>query len=89
MYRYLAGDQFRGRVQGIVEAFTELQDQTNRERRAMEKIWKEREKQIERVITNTAGMYGEMRGLIGQTMPEIVALTLEGVAGLLEANQTQ
>ena len=87
MYRYLAGDQFRQRVQGIVEAFTEMQDQLNRERRAMERLWKEREKQIERVITNTVGMYGEMRGIVGATMPEIPALTLEGTAGLLESEQ--
>lgn len=81
MYRYLASDQFRSR---IVEAFTELQDQVNRERRAMERLWKEREKQIERMITNTVGMYGEMRGIVGATMPEIPALTLEGITGLLE-----
>jgi hypothetical protein len=87
MYRYLAGDQFRQRVQGIVEAFTEMQDQVNRERRAMERLWKEREKQIERVVTNTVGMYGEMRGLVGATMPEIAALTLEGAVGLLENGQ--
>ncbi len=84
MYRYLAGDPFRGRVEGIVEAFTQMQDQLNRERRAMERLWKEREKQIERVITNTVGMYGEMRGIVGASMAEIPALTLEGVAGLLE-----
>jgi hypothetical protein len=85
LYRYLAGDQFRARVQGIVEAFTELQDQVNRERRAMERLWKEREKQIEGVITNTVGMYGEMRGIVGASLPEIPGLTLEGVAGLLKA----
>ena len=50
----------------------------------MEKLWKEREKQIERVIVNTVGMYGEMRGIAGASLPEIPALTLEGVAGLLE-----
>lgn len=82
IYRYLAGDQFRQKVQGIVEAFTALQDQLARERRAMEKLWKEREKQIDRVITNTVGMYGEMSGILGASMPEIPALTLE--AGLLE-----
>lgn len=87
LYRYLAGDQFRQRVQGIVEAFTEMQDQVNRERRAMERLWKEREKQIERVITNTAGMYGEMRGIAGATMPEIPALALERTAGLLEERE--
>ena len=87
LYRYLAGDQFQQRVQGIVEAFTQMQDQVNRERRALERLWKEREKQIERVITNTVGMYGEMRGIVGATMPEIPALMLEGAAGLLEARE--
>lgn len=82
LYRYLAGDQFRQKVQGIVEGFTALQDQLARERRAMEKLWKEREKQIERVITNTVGMYGEMTGILGASMPEIPALTLE--AGLFD-----
>jgi hypothetical protein len=84
LYHYLAGDQFRQKVQGIVEGFTALQDQLARERRAMEKLWKEREKQIERVITNTVGMYGEMSGILGASMPEIPVLTLE--AGLLEGD---
>lgn len=84
LYRYLAGDQFCAKVQGIVEAFSALQDELQRERRAMERIWKEREKQIERVVLNTVGMYGEMRGIVGSSLPEIPALTLEGAAGLLE-----
>ncbi|MBU0498648.1 MAG: DUF2130 domain-containing protein [Gammaproteobacteria bacterium] len=84
IYRYLAGDPFRQKVSGIVEAFTALQDQLQRERRAMEKQWKEREKQIERVIINTVGMYGEMSGILGGSLPEIPALSLEGMAGLVE-----
>lgn len=82
LYAYLAGDQFRHKIQGIVEGFTALQDQLARERRAMEKLWKEREKQIERVITSTVGMYGEMSGILGSSLAEIPALSLE--AGLLE-----
>lgn len=77
LYRYLTGDPFRHKIQGIVEAFTALQDQLNRERRAMEKQWKEREKQIERVVLNTVGMYGEMRGIVGTSLPQIPALELE------------
>lgn len=84
LYQYLAGDAFRHKVTGIVEAFTALQEQLARERRAMEKIWKEREKQIERVILNTVGMYGEMRGILGGSLPDIPALSLEGPAGLLD-----
>lgn len=88
LYRYLSGDAFRHRVTGIVEAFAAMQDQLARERRAMERIWKEREKQIERVIVNTVGMYGEMRGILGGGLPEIPQLTLEGVAGLIETSDT-
>lgn len=84
LYRYLSGDAFRQKVTGIVEAFTALHDQLARERRAMEKLWKEREKQIERVVANTVGMYGEMRGILGGGLPEIPQLSLEGAAGLLE-----
>lgn len=83
LYRYLAGDQFRGRVEAIVEAFTALQTQLNRERLAMERLWKEREKQIERVLANTAGMYGEMRGIVGSSLPDMAALELEPVAGMV------
>lgn len=50
----------------------------------MEKIWKDRKKQIERVIANTVGMYGEMSGIPGGGLPEIPALSQDGVAGLLE-----
>ncbi len=89
LYRYLAGAQFRQRVQGIVEAFTALQTQLLRERRAMEKLWKEREKQIECVITNTVGMYGEMRGIVGASLPEIPALELDPDAEPLLEDQRE
>lgn len=80
LYRYLAGDAFRHRVEAIVEAFAAMKSDLDRERRAMERIWKEREKQLERVIGATAGMYGELRGTIGQSMPAIAALELDDAA---------
>ena len=52
----------------MVEAFTSLQDQLQRERRAMEKTSKEREKQIERVINNSVDRYGDTQGVIGGKM---------------------
>jgi len=54
-----------------------MQEQINRERRAMGKQWKEREKQIERVVKNTVGLYGDMQGIIGGQIPEIPALELK------------
>lgn len=77
MFNYLSGDEFRQRVEAIVETFSSMQEQLNKERRAMERIWKEREKQIQRITTNTIGMYGDVRGIIGSSVQSIPALELE------------
>ena len=78
LYQYLAGVEFKQKIEGIVEAFTSMQDQLNKERRAMERHWKQREKEIERVIKNTVGLYGDMQGIIGGQIPAIPALELDG-----------
>lgn len=87
VYQYLSGDAFRQKVEAIVETFVGMQEQLNREKRAYARIWKEREKQIERIIENTAGMYGDVRGLIGSSVPEIQGLTLEGDGLLLDVEE--
>ena len=78
LYRYLAGAEFKQKIEGIVEAFSSMQDQLNQERRAMERHWKQREKQIQRVVKNTVGLYGDMQGIIGGQIPAIPALELDG-----------
>lgn len=77
LYQYLAGDEFRHRIEAIVEAFTAMRAQLDKERRAMQRHWAEREKQIERVIGSTTGMYGALQGIIGQGLPAIAALELD------------
>ncbi|MGD8257456.1 MAG: DUF2130 domain-containing protein [Desulfobacterales bacterium] len=77
LYQYLAGVEFKQKIEGIVEAFTSMQDQLNKERRAMERHWKQREKEIERVVKNTVGLYGDMQGIIGGQIPAIPALELD------------
>lgn len=86
LYRYLAGDEFRHRVEAIVEAFTAIRAQLDKERRAMNKHWAEREKQIERVITSTTGMYGALQGIIGQGLAAIPALEMDDTP-LLEGEE--
>lgn len=86
LYQYLAGDEFRHRVEAIVEAFSALRVQLDKERRAMHKHWAEREKQIERVITSTTGMYGALQGIIGQGLASIPALELDDTP-LLEGEE--
>ena len=89
VYQYLSGDAFRHKVEAIVETFVGMQEQLNKEKRAYARLWKEREKQIERIIENTAGMYGDVRGLIGSSVPEIKALSLEGDELLLGVDEQE
>jgi len=81
LYEYLSGQSFRQRVETIVEAFGSMREDLAKERAAMEKIWKKREKQIEKVIASTTGMYGELQGIIGASMPEIESMELRAIAG--------
>jgi hypothetical protein len=77
LYDYLTSAEFRMSVESIVEGFTSLQDGLNREKRAMQKIWKEREKQIEKVINSTVGMYGSVKGIAGSAVQDISILELD------------
>ena len=79
LHQYLVGSQFKQKIEGIVESFNVMQEQIIRERRAMEKQWKEREKAVERVIKNTVGLYGDMQGIIGGQIPSIPALEMDYV----------
>ena len=50
------------------------------EKRTMTKVWATREKQIERVVANTTGMYGDLEGIIGAALPKIPSLELKAIA---------
>lgn len=83
LYNYLSGSEFRQRIEAIVESFQSMKEDLEQEKRAMVKMWAKREKQIERVVTNTAGMYGDMEGIIGTSLPHIRSLELtEGSVSL-------
>lgn len=77
LYNYLSGPEFKQKVEAIVEAFKTMKEDLDQEKRAMTRIWAKREKQIERVITNTASMYGDMQGIVGASLPQIKMLELE------------
>ena len=74
LYTYLSGQEFRHRVEGIVESFVTLKEDLEAEKRAMQRIWAKREKQLERAVANTAGFYGDLSGIIGSTLPTIQQL---------------
>jgi len=76
LYHYLTSDEFRQRVETIIEGFSMLKYEMDREKRAMQKIWKEREKQIEKVIGNTIDMYGSIKGIAGNAIVPVKVLEL-------------
>jgi hypothetical protein len=82
VYTYLTGPKFRHRVEAIVENFSEMQADLEREKKAMTRLWAKREMQIHNVIDSTVGMYGDLQGIAGQALQEIEGLSLP----LLEAD---
>jgi len=76
LYDYLTSKTFTMQVEAIVEGFTQMKIDLDSEKRAMQRIWKQREKQIEKVITNTIDMYGSVKGIAGSAIPEVKALEL-------------
>lgn len=74
LYNYLTGNEFRGQVESIVEGFMAMKNGITKERVQMEKIWKEREKQLEKVLINTSGMYGSVKGIAGSSVGDIPLL---------------
>jgi hypothetical protein len=79
LHRYLSGVEFRQRVEAIVEAFDRMRDDLDHERRAAERQWAKRAKQIEAVTFNIAGMYGDLQGLV-PALPPIARLELPAPA---------
>jgi len=74
VYQYLTGPRFRHRIEAIVEKFTDMQADLERERKTMTKLWSRRELQIRGVIESTAGMYGDLQGIAGRSLQEIEGL---------------
>ena len=89
VYQYLTGPRFRHRVQAIVEAFSTMQEDLDKEKKAIIKQWAKREEQIDRVMQATAGMYGDLQGIAGKTIQEIEGLELRAISGPLFDKDTQ
>jgi len=77
VYQYLTGPRFRHRIQAIVEKFTDMHEDLDKERKAMTRLWAKREEQIRGVIESTAGMYGDLQGIAGKTLQEIEGLDVK------------
>ena len=78
LYGYVTSDEFRQRVETIVNTFLSMASDLEREKRAMTKLWSAREKQLESIQGNVSRIIGSFEGIAGQALPKIQALELEG-----------
>jgi len=66
LYDYLTSSEFSEQWKAIREGFSSMKMSIQRERDMMEKLWKTREKQLEKVLLNAAHIKGSMEGISGQ-----------------------
>ena len=78
LYDFLTSNTFRMQIEAIVEGFTQMKSDLESEKRSMQRIWKQRDKQIEKVVTNTIDMYGSIKGIAGNAIQSVKALELPG-----------
>jgi hypothetical protein len=76
LYDFLTGNEFRMQIEAIVEGFTQMKDDLDSEKRAMEGIWRKRENQIKKVLLNTTYMYGAIKGIAGNALGAVSLLEL-------------
>ena len=76
VYQYLTGSRFRQHMHAIVEAFTTMQEDLSAEKKALTKQWAKREMEIERLMMSTAGLCGDLQGIVGRSLVEVEGLQL-------------
>ena len=74
LYDYLTGNEFRQHIEAIAEGFLSMKSSIIRERAQMEKMWKEREKQLDKVLLNTTHMFASIKGIAGSAIGDIKLL---------------
>ncbi|MCU7873800.1 MAG: DUF2130 domain-containing protein [Candidatus Thiodiazotropha sp. (ex Lucinoma borealis)] len=76
LYDFLTSNEFKLRIEAIVEGFTQMKSDLESEQRSMRGIWKKREKQIDKVLLNTTDMYGSIKGIAGNAIQSVPLLEL-------------
>jgi len=76
LYDFLTSNEFRLQIEAIVEGFTQMKTDLEKEQRAMASMWKKREKQIDKVLLNTTYMYGSIKGIAGNAVQTVALLEL-------------
>lgn len=79
VYEYLTGQGFRARLEAIVEAFGAMQDDLEKEKKAIMSQWAKRSKQLELAVGAATGMYGDLQGIVGRSLHQIEGLEVKAL----------
>lgn len=74
LYKYLTGQEFKNHIEVIIENFKDLRESLYQEQVKAAKMFKEREKYIEKIVISLSGFAGSVKGIVGSSMPEIEAI---------------
>jgi len=79
VYEYLTGKDFRNRIEAMRQAYEEMRDDLEGERKAITARWAKRDKQIQRALEAATGMYGDLQGIAGKSMGQIEGFEVRGL----------
>jgi hypothetical protein len=79
LYDFLTGNEFKQHIEAIVEGFSSMKNSLAKEKIAMERIWAERDKQLDKVLLNMSGMYGSIKGIAGNAVAEVKLLDVDNL----------
>jgi hypothetical protein len=74
LYDYLTGNEFKQKIEAICESFDEMNIDLQKDKKQAIASFSKREKQIMKVMENTAALYGDVRGIAGGAVQVIEAL---------------
>lgn len=89
IYGYLTSSHFKQRVTAMVESYVGLRTELESERRAFNRIWAKREKQLDRMLGGVTGMYGDLQGIVGASLPAVEGLELPMLEAPAHADDAQ
>jgi hypothetical protein len=76
IFAYLTGPQFRQRMTSVAETYVEMRADLDKEKRVTVKQWSTREQQLNRYLNGMAGVYGDLQGIVGASLPRVEGLSL-------------
>ncbi|MHB1696576.1 MAG: DUF2130 domain-containing protein [bacterium] len=74
LYAYLTSNEFKAQFEAIVGNFKDLKDSLYKEKLRSEKVFRERDKQIDSILTNMAGFHGSIKGIAGAQVADVMLL---------------